>query len=72
MVLANISRRAFEAADLGNIIPAGRVICQDEMTGSVAPEAFQKRVWDLFSVSFKCLLTLPLEVNPIAYPALDT
>ncbi len=30
VVLANISRRAFEAADLGNIIPAGRVICQDD------------------------------------------
>ncbi len=36
-----------------------RVICQDEMTESVEPEAFQKRLWDMFSVSFKCLLTLP-------------
>ena len=59
VVLSNISRRAFEAADLGNIIPADRVICQDEMTETVEPEAFQKRLWDMFSVSFKCLLTLP-------------
>ncbi len=50
---------AFEAADLGNIIPAGRVICQDEMTEAVEPEAFQKRLWDMFTVTFKCLLTLP-------------
>jgi len=59
VMLSNISRRAFEAADLGNIISAERVICQDEMTESVEPEAFQKRLWDMFSVSFKCLLTLP-------------
>jgi DNA helicase IV len=59
VVLSNISRRAFEAADLGNIILAERVICQDEMTETVEPEAFQKRLWDMFSVSFKCLLTLP-------------
>jgi hypothetical protein len=59
VVLSNIGRRAFEAADLGNIIPAERVVCQDEMTETVEPEAFQKRLWDMFSVSFKCLLTLP-------------
>ena len=50
---------AFEAADLDNIIPAERVICQDEMTETVEPEAFQKRLWDMFTVTFKCLLTLP-------------
>ena len=50
---------AFEAADLDNIIPAERVICQDEMTETVEPEAFQKRLWEMFTVTFKCLLTLP-------------
>ena len=59
VVLSNISRKAFEAADLDNIIPAERVICQDEMTETVEPEAFQKRLWDMFTVTFKCLLTLP-------------
>ncbi|MGH8736728.1 MAG: DEAD/DEAH box helicase, partial [Burkholderiales bacterium] len=59
VVLSNISRKAFEAAELDNIIPAGRVICQDEMTETVEPEAFQKRLWDMFTVTFKCLLSLP-------------
>ena len=29
VVLANISRKAFAGTDLGNVIPPGRVICQD-------------------------------------------
>jgi superfamily I DNA/RNA helicase len=35
------------------------VICQDEMTESVEAEAFQSRLWGMFGVTFRCLLTLP-------------
>jgi hypothetical protein len=59
VVLANISRKAFAATDLGNVIPPERVICQDEMVESVEPEAFQKRLWSMFGVTFRCLLSLP-------------
>jgi len=59
VVLANITRKAFAAADLGSVLPAGRIICQDEIVEAVEPEAFQKRLWGMFGVTFNCLLTLP-------------
>jgi hypothetical protein len=59
VVLANISRKSFMGTDLSNVIPPERVICQDEMVETVEPEAFQKRLWGMFGVSFRCLLTLP-------------
>lgn len=59
VVLANISRRAFRGTDLGQVIPAERVICQDEMLETVEPSAFQQRLWGMFGVTFRCLLTLP-------------
>jgi hypothetical protein len=59
VVLANISRKQFGGTDLGNVIPPERVICQDEMVESVDAEAFQQRLWGMFGVTFRCLLTLP-------------
>jgi hypothetical protein len=59
VVLANISRKAFEDTDLAHVLPADRVICQDEMVETVEPEAFQRRLWRMFGVTFRCLLTLP-------------
>ena len=59
VVLANITRRQFESTDLGEVLEPSRVICQDEMLDSVDEEEFQKRLWDMFHVSFPCRLTLP-------------
>lgn len=59
VVLANISRKQFDTTDLGEVLPASAVICQDEMVESVDPEAFQKRLWDMFHVVFPCTLSLP-------------
>jgi hypothetical protein len=59
VVLANISRKAFEDTDLADVLSAERVICQDEMVETVEPEAFQRRLWGMFGVTFRCLLTLP-------------
>jgi UvrD-like helicase C-terminal domain/Nuclease-related domain/AAA domain len=59
VVLTNISRKTFQAAGLDNVIAPGRVICQDEMLESADPEEFQKRLWAMFSVTFRCLLTVP-------------
>jgi hypothetical protein len=59
VVLANISRKAFEGTDLAHVLPSDRVICQDEMVETVEPEAFQRRLWAMFDVTFRCLLTLP-------------
>ena len=49
-MLANISRKQFESTDLGEVLESHRVICQDEMADSVEMEAFQKRLWDMFTV----------------------
>ena len=53
------SRFRGSGQDLGNVIPPERVICQDEMVESVDAEAFQQRLWGMFGVTFRCLLSLP-------------
>lgn len=59
VVLANISRKQFEAGQLDAVIPAHLVICQDEMYESVEPEALQERLWAMFPQVFPTALTLP-------------
>lgn len=59
VVLTNITRKQFETTDLGQVIDSHRVICSDEMTASVEPDAFQERLWAMFKVVFPCLLSLP-------------
>lgn len=63
VVLTNITRRQLEnpihEADLRNVLPAERVICQDEMTESVDKETFQRRLWGMFGVVFRFEMTLP-------------
>lgn len=59
IVLANITRKQFESTNLDEVLPPGRVICSDEMTESVGVEEFQERLWGMFTVSFRCVLTLP-------------
>lgn len=59
VVLANISRKQFEAGQLESAIPPHLVICQDEMYESVEPEAFQARLWAMFPQVFPAALTLP-------------
>ena len=44
---------------LGEVIPPNRVICQDEMLEGVEAEAFQQRLWEMFSVRFHGALSLP-------------
>lgn len=59
VVLSNVTRRQFEATDLGEVLPAQRVLCKDEMYEAVDPEAFQRRLWDMFPWQFGSVLTLP-------------
>lgn len=59
VVLTNISRKTFEAGELDQVLEPHRVICQDEMTESVDAEAFQSRLWEMFSVRFHGALTVP-------------
>jgi hypothetical protein len=66
VVLTNVSRKAFAATDLGEVIPSERVICQDEMLESEDPEVFQQRLWAMFGVTFPCLLSMP-QIDRIRY-----
>ncbi|WP_373975935.1 NERD domain-containing protein [Chitinibacter sp. SCUT-21] len=59
LILANITRKDFNEANLADVLPEHLVICQDEMTESADAEAFQKRLWDMFLHPFPCQLTLP-------------
>ena len=59
LVLAGITRLQFDKAALGDVWPAHRVICQDEMTESADVEGFQERLWQMFSLRFPGRLTLP-------------
>ena len=59
IVLASITRKQFDSTDLAQVLPAHRVICRDEIYETVEPEAFQKRLWDLFPYEFQSVLTLP-------------
>ena len=59
VVLANIPRKQFDGTDLGEVLPAHLVICQDEMTESVDAEEFQARFWQMFPLKFTMKLSLP-------------
>ncbi|MFV8834147.1 3'-5' exonuclease [Aquisalimonas sp.] len=59
VVFPNITRRQFDAQQLSDVIPANRVICRDEMTDSLDAEAFQERLWGMFTVQFRHRLSLP-------------
>lgn len=59
IVLTSITREQFNRSGMCEVIPEHQVICRDEMTESADAEAFQKRLWDMFNVSFKVQLTLP-------------
>jgi len=59
VALTNITRRQFDAHDLGNVIEPDRVICQDEMTETVVAEEFQMRLWQMLPYRFGHPLSLP-------------
>ncbi|WP_447968567.1 DEAD/DEAH box helicase [Nitrospira sp. M1] len=59
VVLSNITRRQFKSSNLGEVLPDHKVICKDEMVDSVEPEAFQERLWNMFTVQFPHPLALP-------------
>jgi hypothetical protein len=59
VVLAKISRKQFEAAELHHALEPRQVICQDEMLDSVGAEELQGRLWDMFPYGLRGTITLP-------------
>ncbi|MFW5453931.1 3'-5' exonuclease [Thioalkalivibrio sulfidiphilus] len=59
VVLTQISREQFNSSGMVDVMPEHQVICRDEMMESTDPEEFQKRLWDMFNVSFARQMSLP-------------
>jgi len=59
VVFPNLTRKQFEEGGLGEVIPPNRTICQDEMLEGVDAEAFQRRLWEMFTIRFHGALSLP-------------
>lgn len=59
VVLTHITRKQFDAAGLGQAIEPHRVVCADEMTATVEPEAFQSQLWSMFPTLMRGVLSLP-------------
>lgn len=59
VVFTHITRRQFDAAGLQRAIEPHRVVCADEMTEAVDPEAFRDRLRAMFPVLMRGTLTPP-------------
>ena len=59
VVLPNITRAQFDKAGLADAIEPHRVVCQDEMTEGVEPEALQSRLWGMFPYMMGGVMSLP-------------
>ncbi len=59
VVLTNITRKQFEAAELHHALESQRVICQDEMLEGVDAEELQGRLWDIFPFGMRGAISLP-------------
>ena len=59
VVLTEITRKQFEAAELHHAIEPHRVLCKDEMLESVEAEDLQSRLWDMFPYGMRGTLSLP-------------
>lgn len=65
VVLANITRKAFERTDLGNVLSEHLVICQDEIKPMQGIE-LQERLWNMYPYSFSQPIT-PHQVDRIRW-----
>ena len=59
VALTSITREQFNSSGICEVLPEHQVICRDEMTETTDPEAFQKRLWDMFNITFGRQMTLP-------------
>ncbi len=59
VVLPNITRKQFIAAELAQAIDAHRAICADEMVEAVESEELQSRLWEMFPYLLRGVLSLP-------------
>ncbi|HOE42775.1 MAG TPA: NERD domain-containing protein/DEAD/DEAH box helicase [Rhodoferax sp.] len=70
VVLTNITRKQFKAAQLQHAIEPNHVLCQDEMLETVAAEDLQSRLWGMFPYMMRGVMSLPMldRVRWIMFP----
>lgn len=70
VVLPNITRAQFKAAELHHAIEPHRVLCKDEMLESVDAEDLQSRLWGMFPYMMRGVMSLPMleRVRWIMFP----
>jgi hypothetical protein len=70
VVLPNITRQQFKAAELQHAIEPHRVLCKDEMLDSQDPEDLQSRLWGMFPYMMRGVMSLPMidRVRWIMFP----
>jgi nuclease-like protein/UvrD-like helicase family protein/AAA domain-containing protein len=59
VVFPFITRKQFDDAGLGQVLPDDHVICADEMHAEVDAEEFQRRLWQMFPWQPKKPLSVP-------------
>ena len=70
VVLPNITRAQFKAAELHHAIEPQRVLCKDEMLEAADPEDLQSRLWGMFPYMMRGVMSLPMldRVRWIMFP----
>jgi hypothetical protein len=46
-------------SDFAALFPTERTVLRDELDDAISPDAFQRRLWGMFTVHYPCTLTLP-------------
>lgn len=59
VALSNIRRAEVAGSDFEQVFPASRTLLRDELLEDTSPEAFQERLWGLFTTFVPAALTLP-------------
>ncbi|MEO1767386.1 NERD domain-containing protein/DEAD/DEAH box helicase [Thiobacter aerophilum] len=70
VVFTNITRKQFEATDLGQVMAPERVVCRDEMAENVDPDAFRERLGALVLRRPGRMLSMPQmdRIRAILFP----
>ena len=59
VVFSGIRSSQVAGADFHEVFSADKVLLQEDLADDVEPEALQKKLWQMFTASFSCKLTLP-------------
>ena len=59
VVFSNLHAADVAGSDFESVFHPDRTLLRDDLAESVAADAFQRRLWGLFTVHYPCTLTLP-------------